>query len=103
MPGHLRNRQHSAKVPQESVLPGGVLVTARLAGDLQTPWRTPLGTSTTHCLRRSEQLMGSCHAPVKADRSRRLTAQLHPCIPEGSTPVTCCQYMTYLLIAPVRT
>ncbi len=36
----------SAKVPQECELPGGVIITARPVGDLQTPWRTPLGAST---------------------------------------------------------
>ncbi len=46
MVGHPRNRQHSAKVPQESELPGGVIVAARSVGDLQTPWRMPLGAST---------------------------------------------------------
>ncbi len=44
--GHPRNRQHSAKVPQDCEIPGGVIVTARPVGDLQTPRRTPLGAST---------------------------------------------------------
>ncbi len=48
MRGHPRKRQHSTKVPQESELSGGVVVTARPAGNLQTPWRTPLGASTAH-------------------------------------------------------
>ena len=47
---HMRGhpRQHSTKVPQESELPGGAVVTARPAGGVQTPWRTPLGASTAH-------------------------------------------------------
>ncbi len=48
MRGHPRKRQHSTGVPQESELPGGVVVTARPAGGLQTPWRMPLGASTAH-------------------------------------------------------
>ena len=48
MRGHPRKRQHSTRVPQERELPGGVVVTARPAGGLQTPWRTLLGASTAH-------------------------------------------------------
>ncbi len=45
--------------------------------------------STAHWLRQNAQLMSSRHVPVKAEKkSRRLTAQLHPSIPEGSTPAT---------------
>jgi len=48
MRGHPRKRQHTTRMPQESGLPGGVVVTVRPARGLQTPWRTPLGTSTAH-------------------------------------------------------
>jgi len=98
MRGHPRKRQHSTKVPQESELPGGVVVTARPAGGLQTP-------CTAHLLRRSEQLMGSHQAPMKADRRRTCTSQRSHIPPSpGEVPQQpCCQCIPCLQMAAVRT
>ncbi len=90
MRGHPRKRQHSTLVPQESGLPGGVIVT-------HTPSRR-LGDAVADAAGRQH---GALIAPKRAadgqppnadegrtKKSRSLTAQLHPSIPEGSTPAT---------------
>ncbi len=80
MRGHPRKRQHSTKVPQESELPGGVVVTARPAGDLQTPWRTPPGRQhgALTAPKRTVDGQPPSAGEGRPKKSRRLTAQLHP-------------------------
>ncbi len=92
MRGHPRKRRHTTKVPQESELPGGVVVTARPVGGLQTPWRTPLASAhgRQHGALIAPKRIADWQPPSadqgRPKKSRRLTAQLHSSIPEGSTP-----------------